>query len=88
MQSRKSSLCESLAATTIGFIVSVVVWQFVVRPLWNLQTSFAENLGITLLFTVISVIRGYYVRRLFNMLNKNNKNQKHDQPDWNSRPSA
>jgi hypothetical protein len=70
MQTRKGSLVESLAGTAIGFIISLLVWQFIVRPWWHLQTSFVENLEITTLFTVVSIARGYFVRRMFNMLHK------------------
>lgn len=84
MQTRKGALIESLAGTAIGFIISVLVWQFIVNPLWNLHTGIIDNLSITLLFTVVSVIRSYYVRRVFNhMHNKNNKKVAYDQTDRN-----
>lgn len=74
MQSKRQSLLESLGGTAIGFIISVLVWQYVVNPVWDLKTGIVDNLNITLLFTVVSVIRSYYVRRLFNMWHKNNNN--------------
>ena len=83
MQSRLNSLAETCLSTAIGFIVSLLVWQFIVRPVWSLTTSFVENLGITLLFTIVSLLRQYMTRRLFVRLNKNNKN--HEQTNRNNR---
>lgn len=82
MQSRRHSMLESLGGTAIGFVISVLVWQYIVNPLWDLHTGIIANLQITILFTVVSVVRSYYVRRLFNMMHKNN-NKAHDQTDRN-----
>jgi predicted membrane protein len=79
MQTSRQALTETLIGTAVGFILSLLVWQFVVRPFWGLQTTFVSNLNITLLFTVVSIARGYVVRRFFNMLtHKNNKSHKHE----------
>lgn len=87
MQTRTHSLIEQLFNTASGFLISVLVWQFVVGPIWHLHTNFAENLEITLLFTVVSIVRSYAWRRLFNrMSNKNNK-KRHDKTDRTIRPS-
>ena len=69
-QSRRLSLIESLTQTTAGFVISVLVWEFVVKPVWNIQTDLADNLIITLMFTVISIARGYLFRRFFNGLHR------------------
>lgn len=73
MQSKLGSLFEQVSSTAIGFIVSLLTWELVVKPAWGLTTSFIENLGITTVFTVISILRGYCVRRLFNRLHNNDK---------------
>lgn len=87
MQTRLASLWESIGGTAIGFIVSVLVWQYIVNPYWNLHTGIIENLQITLLFTVVSVARSYCVRRFFNhMHNKNNKKAAYDQNYWEHGP--
>lgn len=78
MQTRKGSLVESLINTGVGFVMSLFVWEFVVKPIWEINTSFAENLSITLLFTVVSVVRGYMLRRVFNQLHKNNKKDSYE----------
>lgn len=65
-QSRRHSLIEALTQQTAGLVISLLLWEFVINPIWNLQTSVADNLTITMLFTVASIIRGYLFRRLFN----------------------
>lgn len=85
MQTSRQSMVESLLGTAIGFIISVLVWQFIVNPIWELHTTIFQNLNITLLFTVVSVIRSYYVRRLFNHLHtKNNEKVHHESTDSHS----
>lgn len=65
-QSRLGSLVEQLFNVGSGFILASLAWQFVVKPVWNIETSVAENLQITAFFTVLSIARGYVWRRLFN----------------------
>ena len=72
MQTRAKSLIEQLASTSTGFIISLLVWEFIVKPVWGIQTKFIDNLNITLLFTVVSVARGYAARRIFNLIDHNN----------------
>lgn len=84
MQSRLHSLIEQLLNIGSGFLISLCVWEFVVKPIWNIETSFVENLQITVLFTVVSLARSYAWRRAFNHFShKNNKKKSHDQTDWN-----
>jgi low affinity Fe/Cu permease len=65
-QSRLHSFFEANINTFVGFAMSMVVWEFVVKPLWGFSTSFLDNLGITCIFTVLSIARGYFIRRYFN----------------------
>jgi hypothetical protein len=63
-QSRTMSLVEVATSTLIGFGVSV--WaNYAVLPLFGFKVKLAESLAITLVFTVISIIRSYLVRRFF-----------------------
>ena len=70
MQSKKMSLIETIVGVTIGYVVALLS-QIVVFPLFNIEVSLIDNLLIGLLFTVISIIRGYFVRRLFNWIDFN-----------------
>lgn len=78
-------MVETIIGTAIGFTVSVCIWEFVVKPVWDLHTAFAENLSITALFTVASILRGYVVRRFFNFLHHKNNRKQHDEIDWDNR---
>ena len=63
-QSRRMSLVESLINVAIGYVVAVAT-QIAVFPLFGLEVSLLDNLAIGGLFTVVSIVRSYAVRRLF-----------------------
>ena len=65
MQSRWMSLVESSANIVVGYGLAVFT-QILVFPIFDLQASVGENLLIGGIFTVISLIRSFAVRRLFN----------------------
>jgi len=65
MQSKKHSFIEALSNTAIGFVISYAS-TFLIFPLVGLQSSSGKNLLITIFFTVISILRGYFIRRYFN----------------------
>ena len=67
MQSKRGSLIETCTGTAIGYSVAVLT-QLLVLPMFDLHVTFGENLVIAAVFTIISLIRGYWVRRLFNWL--------------------
>ena len=70
MQSKKMNLIETVVSVAIGYVVALLS-QIVVFPLFDIKVSLIDNLLIGLLFTVISIIRGYFVRRLFNWIDFN-----------------
>lgn len=69
MQSRKHSLIESFSNVAIGYIISLIS-NILVFPLFDLHPSLMTNLKIGAIFTVISIVRSYYLRRLFNLFLK------------------
>ncbi len=69
MQSKKQSFIETCCNVAIGYIVAVLS-QITIFPLFGINIPFHDNLMIGVWFTVISIIRGYFVRRLFNRLHK------------------
>ena len=64
-QSRLSSLAETCLSIAIGFCVSLVITALVL-PAYGHPVTWSENIQITAIFTVASIVRGYYVRRAFN----------------------
>lgn len=67
MQSKKMSLIETLSSVAIGYIISLAA-QMIIFPIFEIEVSLTDNLLIGLFFTVVSIIRGYYIRRLFNWI--------------------
>lgn len=67
MQSKKQSFLEAITNTAVGFIISLAA-TFVIFPVVGVQSTGLKNIVITLFFTVISILRGYVLRRFFNKL--------------------
>ncbi|WP_456293464.1 DUF7220 family protein [Tenacibaculum soleae] len=65
MQTKKQSLIEIIISTAIGFVVSLIS-TFVLFPIVGINSTSSKNVVITIFFTVISIARGYFVRRIFN----------------------
>jgi hypothetical protein len=63
-QTRRGSLIEAVTNTVVGYALAVAT-QFAVFPLFGLRVGVAENLTLGLVFTAVSVIRGYALRRVF-----------------------
>lgn len=68
-QTRLSSLAETCASIAIGFLVSLGI-NAVVMPAYGHHVTFTDNLGMTGIFTVASIARGYLVRRWFNRIGR------------------
>ena len=64
MQTRAASLLEACASTAVGYAVSVLA-TLIVLPWFGLAPAPADAFGISAIFTLISVLRGYALRRLF-----------------------
>ena len=67
MQTRLGSLTETISNLVIGFFVSMVV-NGLLLPYMGHHVTIRENLIIVLVFTVVSVIRSYSLRRFFNWI--------------------
>ena len=65
MQSKRESMIESLTSTTIGIIIGIVL-NLTILPIFGYPVSVVDSLWISLIFTAVSVIRSYAVRRIFN----------------------
>lgn len=65
-QSRIESAVEAAMNVGLGFFISLGVWIWIVVPIWNLPVRPADNLVITCVFTVTSLMRSYALRRFFN----------------------
>ena len=63
-QSRLMSAVESVTNVAVGFGVAVAT-QALVFPLFGIRASMGQHLAIGALFTIVSVIRSYALRRFF-----------------------
>jgi len=68
-QSIKYSFLESFTNTILGYIIGVMV-QMWIFPLYGVNISVFDNMFIVAVFTTISFIRTYLLRRFFNLLSK------------------
>ena len=64
-QSRFASFLEASANTLSGYFISLAMWMWVAGPLFGYDVSLEKGIGLTLLFTVTSLIRSYIWRRWF-----------------------
>ncbi len=71
MQSKKQSLIESLTSTTIGIIIGIVL-NLTILPIFGYPVSLSDSLWISVIFTIVSIIRSYIIRRWFNSKEKVN----------------
>ena len=67
MQTRLMSLTEAIANVVVGYALAVLT-QVLVFPLFGFEPSLSENLRIGLVFTALSLARGYLIRRFFDRL--------------------
>ena len=68
-QTRTMSMIETITNVAIGLIVSFIS-QLAIFKLYDIHISLAQNLELTLYFTVVSVIRGFALRRFFNSIRR------------------
>jgi len=65
-QSRLESGIEASVNTALGFATAFLTWQFIAAPVMGYTVTLHDNLVITSIFTVVSILRGYLCRRFFN----------------------
>jgi hypothetical protein len=64
MQSRKWSALEALTNVAIGYVVAVLA-QLAIFPAFGVWVDLGAHLAIGAAFTVVSLVRAYALRRLF-----------------------
>jgi hypothetical protein len=65
-QTKLQSIVEVCLSVAIGFFISFICWPYVAW--WqDIPYTTTSNLQITAFFTVLSVTRGYIIRRWFNI---------------------
>lgn len=75
-QTKLRSHIEAATSLTVGFCLSFVVWHFLSKFL-DIPMPLDTNFFITSVFTVVSYIRSYCFRRLFNWIDTPTTTPKH-----------
>ena len=65
MQSKRQSLIETLTSVFVGWFISFIA-NMLVLHLSGYNINLTDGLLISIIFTIISIVRGYVVRRWFN----------------------
>lgn len=63
-QSRLMSLVEAITNVIVGYGVAVVT-QILIFPIFGLQTTLGQNFAMGGIFTGVSLVRSYLLRRVF-----------------------
>ncbi|MGE0666177.1 MAG: hypothetical protein AB7O49_06420 [Sphingomonadales bacterium] len=66
-QSKVMSLAEALLNVIVGY-GAAVLGQMAILPLFGLHPTLRQNLTIGAVFTVLSIVRSFALRRLFEAL--------------------
>ncbi len=64
-QNKRKSLIETLVQTVLGLFVSFII-QIFIYPILDIPVTINQNIIITIVFFIASVLRGYLIRRIFN----------------------
>ena len=67
MQSKRLSLIEAVSNTLVGYGVNFTA-NLLIFPLFGMHISLKDNFIMGLIYTAISIIRGYILRRSFNRI--------------------
>ena len=62
-------MIETLTSVFVGWLIGVIL-NMLVLPLFDYNITVIDSLWVSLIFTVVSVIRGYVIRRFFNSKEK------------------
>jgi hypothetical protein len=67
MQLKKHSFLESIVNVVVGYGVALLS-QIIIFPCFNIHISLRKNIYIGFWFTIVSIMRSYFLRRIFNKL--------------------
>jgi membrane protein implicated in regulation of membrane protease activity len=64
-QTKKNSIIESITNTLIG-IITTFIFSPIIYGMVGIKYTFSQLGMATILFTILSIARGYIIRRWFN----------------------
>lgn len=65
-QSRTDSFMEAMVNVVIGLVISTIANHIILPATLGVTPTLSQNIVIGVAFTVISLVRSYTLRRLFN----------------------
>ena len=65
MQKRSHSAIESVTNQVVGFTLGVLI-QAYLYPVFGINIPLSQNFVLVAIFSLVSFLRGYIIRRLFN----------------------
>lgn len=65
-QTRLESIIEQILNVGSGMIIAYSIMELVLIPLLDIGMTPLQNVWVTIVLTVVSVLRGYVWRRIFN----------------------
>jgi len=66
MQSKKKSFIESVTNVIVGLFLSWLTWKIVIIPIFKIYPNNQQIIIISIIFTILSILRLYVIRRIFN----------------------
>lgn len=72
MQTKKQSFIEAMTNVAVWYWIAVG-GQLIIFPIVGIESSVEQNLLVWVWFTLISLIRTYFIRRIFNGKNNTEK---------------
>ncbi|WP_442930193.1 DUF7220 family protein [Mycoplasmopsis arginini] len=65
MQTRLESLIEAAINVVLGYMIALGA-QLLIFPWFNIHIPMSSNIAIGIIFTLVSLVRSYALRRFFN----------------------
>jgi len=69
-QTRKQSAIEAVMNVAVGFLINFTA-NMTLFPLFGWEISVEQNIGLGILYTMISLARSYCLRRFYNWRHAN-----------------
>ena len=69
MQTKTGSFIEAIANVVIGFGINFTA-NMIILPMFGFHISMGANFILGLLYTLISIVRSYCLRRVFNRIKR------------------
>lgn len=67
-QKKRWSAVETVTSTAVGFALSMVANAYIIPWMFDVSMPIVSNLELTSIYTVLSLGRGYVLRRIFNRI--------------------